>query len=96
VLYMGGFDGNDRILTSQELAQMVAGGRLRYIYWNTRGSEAVNMSDIDQWVAAKCRQVPGFDTVTVNAGAPGGTTSDGRLPPGMGGGFQISLYDCGG
>jgi 4-amino-4-deoxy-L-arabinose transferase-like glycosyltransferase len=96
VLYMGGFDGNDRILTSQELAQMVAGGRLRYIYWNTRGSEAVNMSDIDQWVAAKCRQVPGLDTVTVNAGAPGGTTSDGRLPPGMGGGFQISLYDCGG
>jgi hypothetical protein len=94
VLYMGGFDGNDQVLTSQELAQMVASGRLRYIYWNTRGSEPVNMTDIDNWVATQCRPVPGFDTVTVNAGAPGGTTSHGRAPAGLGGGFQISLYDC--
>jgi 4-amino-4-deoxy-L-arabinose transferase-like glycosyltransferase len=96
VLYMGGFDGNDQVLTSQELAQMVASGRLRYIYWNTRGSESVNMTAIDNWVATQCHPVPGFDTTTVNAGAPGGTSSNGRAPAGLGAGFQISLYDCGG
>lgn len=96
VLYMGGFDGNDRILTSQSLAQMVAAGRLRYIYWDTRGSESVDMSDIDHWVASQCHAVPGFDTTTVNAGAPGGTTKGSRAPVGFGRGLQISLYDCGG
>jgi 4-amino-4-deoxy-L-arabinose transferase-like glycosyltransferase len=96
VLYMGGFDGNDRILTSQVLAQMVASGRLRYIYWDTRGSESVNMSDVDQWVATQCRPVPGFDTTTVNAGAPGGTTNHGSTLSGLGRGFPITLYDCGG
>jgi 4-amino-4-deoxy-L-arabinose transferase-like glycosyltransferase len=96
VLYMGGFDGNDRILTSQELAQLVASGRLRYIYWNTNGSESVNLRDIDQWVAAQCQLVPGFDTITVNAGAPGGTSNNASAAPGFGRGFQITLYDCGG
>jgi 4-amino-4-deoxy-L-arabinose transferase-like glycosyltransferase len=96
VLYMGGFDGNDRILTSQELAQMVASGRLRFIYWDTRGSESVNMSDVDQWVATQCRPVPGFDTTTVNAGAPGGTTNHGSTSSGLGRGFPITLYDCDG
>jgi 4-amino-4-deoxy-L-arabinose transferase-like glycosyltransferase len=95
VLYMGGFDGNDAILTSQELAQMVSGGRLRYIYWNIHGSESINMSDVDRWVAGQCHVVPGFDTVTVNAGAPGGTTGGSLVPPGFARGFQISLYDCG-
>jgi 4-amino-4-deoxy-L-arabinose transferase-like glycosyltransferase len=96
VLYMGGFDGNDRILTSQALAQMVAAGRLRYIYWDTRGSESVDMSDIDHWVVTECHAVPGFDTTTVNAGAPGGTISGSLAQNGFGRGLQITLYDCGG
>jgi len=101
VLYLGGFMGQDHVVTGEELSRMVADGELRYIYWNrtTRGGGLGVQSDLSAWVAANCTPVQGFDTATRNSGAPDGT-SGASLPnsvvPFMGGGeMQVSLYACG-
>jgi len=98
VLYLGGFMGQDKVVTSDDLSRLVANGALRYIYWN--GNERGGMggqADISAWVSANCTPVSGFDTQTRNAGAPDGTTtgtSDGQaFGPG---GMQVTLYACGG
>jgi 4-amino-4-deoxy-L-arabinose transferase-like glycosyltransferase len=96
VLYLGGFMGQDKVVTPDDLSRLVANGELRYIYWN--GNERGGMggqADISAWVSANCTPVPGFDTQTRNAGAPDGTptgTSDGQaFGPG---GMQVTLYAC--
>jgi 4-amino-4-deoxy-L-arabinose transferase-like glycosyltransferase len=98
VLYLGGFMGQDQVVTSDELAQLVAAGELRYIYWDGRGGFGAQ-SSISRWVTANCVVVRGFDTQTQNSGAPDGTRADGALgnggmPGGFGGNLQVSLYDC--
>ncbi len=35
VLYLGGFMGQDEVVTPDDLTRMVADGELRYIYWNS-------------------------------------------------------------
>ncbi|MEA4907028.1 MAG: glycosyltransferase family 39 protein [Anaerolineaceae bacterium] len=90
VLYLGGFMGIDQVVTPQQLSAMVAGGELRYVYWNT-GSDR---SEVSAWVAANCTLVPGFETSTRNQGAPDGTALPGNgTAQGMGG-FQVGLYQC--
>jgi hypothetical protein len=37
VLYLGGFMGRDQVATGDDLARLVAEGRLRYIFWDARG-----------------------------------------------------------
>ena len=100
VLYLGGFNGMDRVVTSAELAQMVANNELRFIYYDTRGGgggPGGNQSEISSWVASACKLV-GFDTTTANFGAPDGTTTTNDNAPtfrdGGPGGMQVSLYDC--
>ncbi len=98
VLYMGGFMGLDQVVTTQQLDQLVADGKLRYIYWNSAGFGRGfrSQSDISQWVETNGIPVNGFDTLTRNSGAPGGTSAG--MPAGgtarfMGGGeMQITLY----
>ncbi len=100
VLYLGGFMGIDPVLTPDGLARLTASGQLRYVYWDARGPGRLGQRpDLSAWLSRNCRVVPGFDTSTVNAGAPDGVTA---LGPGgsnargfgFGGGFQVSLYDC--
>lgn len=94
VLYLGGFMGQDEVVTVAEMAGMVAAGELRFVYWSSgdgRGLE--NRSDISDWVTANCTAVPGYDTVTRNAGAPDGT-GDRRGSAGNDD-MRVSLYDCG-
>ncbi len=94
VLYMGGFMGQDQVLTTEELAQLVNDGELRYIYWGGRGGFGNQQSSISAWVASHCRTVSGFETTTQNFGAPDGTSGgDGRSRTNMGA-MQVSLYDC--
>jgi len=38
VLYLGGFMGIDNVVTSDQLAQLVSDGQLRYVYWDARGA----------------------------------------------------------
>jgi hypothetical protein len=109
VLYLGGFMGIDEVESSEQLTRLVADGDLRYIYWNssdvglakTRGAHAVGAgpganAEVSAWIANHCSAVPGFETVTRNAGAPDGTASS-RLPAAPFGPFgemQITLYKC--
>lgn len=100
VLYMGGFNGQDAVVNSEDLAQMVSADELRYVYWSAegRGPGGTN-AEISSWVTSSCSAVPGFDTATQNMGAPDGTASDRTdyFNQNMGGpmrGMQVTLYDC--
>ena len=103
VLYLGGFGGQDQVVTSADLAKMVADGELRFVYWNGPsgglggGPGQPVQSDISTWVTTSCKPVQGFDTATQNVGAPDGTggapNNDRDGFPG-GGNLQVSLYDC--
>jgi 4-amino-4-deoxy-L-arabinose transferase-like glycosyltransferase len=99
VLYMGGFDGQDQVVTAESLTQMVSNGELRYIYWNADGRGLGTNSEISSWVASSCTAVTGFNTTTQNAGAPDGTTANQedhfpQNPGGFGRDMRVSLYDC--
>jgi hypothetical protein len=95
VLYLGGFMGQDKVVTAAELSDLIAKGELRYIYWDARGGNFEGQSDISTWVRANCTAVKGFNTATVNAGAPDGTADNAGAAPSFGpGGMQVSLYDC--
>lgn len=106
VLYMGGFMGQDNVVTADDLARLVSDGELRYIYWNSdgRGGMGTNF-DISTWVESSCTPVQGFDTSTQNSGAPDGTRSGdtgtdsnnrfSQNQAGFGKNMQVSLYDCG-
>lgn len=91
VLYLGGFKGSDQVVTVDELAQMVAQGELRYVYYSGRSNRG-GQDCISTWVTANCSVVQGFDTSTQNAGAPDGTSTGSD----KGKNLNISLYDCGG
>ncbi|MBI5301615.1 MAG: glycosyltransferase family 39 protein [Chloroflexi bacterium] len=100
VLYLGGFNGQDKVVTSEELTQMVANNELRFIYYDTRGGgggPGGNQSEISSWVSRACTLV-GFDTASSNFGAPDGTGATNNTTQSFrdGGpsGMQVSLYDC--
>ncbi len=98
VLYLGGFSGQDEVVSSDELAQMVKEGELRYVYWGGQGGPGRNSQTISSWVSAHCKPLQNFNTVTRNAGAPDGTdgpngTNGNNFPGGPN--MQVSLYDCG-
>jgi hypothetical protein len=96
VLYMGGFMGQDQVVTAGSLAGLVSSGQLRYIYWNANRGGFGSQTGITNWVMLSCNPVSGFDTTTRNSGAPDGTGSgfQGGFQ-GPGGDMQVSLYDCG-
>jgi 4-amino-4-deoxy-L-arabinose transferase-like glycosyltransferase len=97
VLYMGGFMGQDKVLTSETLAALVKNGDLRYVYEGGRGGGLNGgQADVSEWITNNCKIVEGFDTTTRNSGAPDGTNagqSDGGTGS-FGGDMQVSLYDC--
>jgi 4-amino-4-deoxy-L-arabinose transferase-like glycosyltransferase len=78
VLYMGGFGGQDEVVTADDLAEMVTNGELRYVVY---GGDRGKKQDILNWLASSCNIVEGF-SVTQN-----GTQ-------GQQGGQQMKLYDC--
>jgi len=56
VLYMGGFSGQDRVVTAEDLQEMVASGRLRYVLYGGMGGR----QDIAAWLQSSCTVVPEF------------------------------------
>ena len=66
VLYMGGFGGQDEVVTAEDLSAMVANGELRYVmYGDDRGGKA----DITNWLSTSCSVVQEFSgTATGNQG----------------------------
>ncbi|MBE0672511.1 MAG: glycosyltransferase family 39 protein [Anaerolineales bacterium] len=67
VLYMGGFAGQDEVVTADDLAEMVANGELRYVLY---GSDRSNKEDITNWLKTSCAVV--LDYSEVNTGGPQG------------------------
>ena len=94
VLYLGGFSGNDQVVTGDELAAMVARGDLRFVYWNSRGGGFRQRSDISDWVTTHCAAVDGYEVMTRNTGAPDGA-GGGTGWGGPGAAMPVSLYRCG-
>ncbi len=103
VLYLGGFNGMDSVVSVSDLENLIKNGELRFIYYGGGGGPNGGQSDIASWAASSCKVVQGFDTTTQNAGAPDGTHAGANNPAngqsfgqGPGGNMQITLYDCGG
>ncbi len=97
VLYLGGFMGQDRVKTGAQLAELVAAGELRYIYWDTRrggfGGFSPAQSDVSAFLASSCSQVQGYNAETRNSGAPDGVNPGAGAFQGFGS-LQVTLYDC--
>ncbi len=106
VLYLGGFNGQDKVESADSLAQLVKAGQLRYIYMGGQdqggpgGPGGGMQADISNWVTSNCTAVQGYATNSVSAGAPdgiqGGLTNgaNGGIPGGFGRQMQLTLYDC--
>lgn len=73
VLYMGGFSGQDQVVTAEDLQEMVADGRLRYVLYGGM----TDRQDIAAWLRSSCTAVPEF-SATGNAG-PGGPADRGTV-----------------
>jgi 4-amino-4-deoxy-L-arabinose transferase-like glycosyltransferase len=87
VLYIGGFNGQDQVAGSVDLARLVAEGQLRYIYWGGGGGPGPSgQSSVSNWVASQC-------TVVTGLGSTSGSTGAFAPSPGS---SQGTLYDCGG
>jgi len=100
VLYLGGFMGQDSVLTSAGLERLVASGDLRFIYWDARSggfsfSRGSGQPDISAQLLSACVPVPGFETETRNMGAPDGTSAGRSGQQGFGA-LTLALYDCAG
>jgi len=61
VLYMGGFGGQDEVVTAEDLSAMVANGELRYVLY---GGEKGNKEDVASWLKTSCSIVPEFSEMS--------------------------------
>lgn len=109
VLYMGGFNGGDPVVSAVDLQQMVETGDLRYVLWSGGGQGAPGgtATEIDTWLQGTCTPVrdAGFTLEEVaarNDGPPDGAAArdgardDGPLGrPGVGSQQPATLYQCG-
>ena len=57
VLYMGGFGGQDEVVTAEDLSAMVANGELRYVMY---GGDRGGKTDIANWLNSLCSAVQEF------------------------------------
>jgi len=78
VLYMGGFSGQDDVVSADDLAQMVADGELRYVLYGGENNVKV---DIMNWLQQACSVVPEFN----RQGLPNQQNPANRV---------LTLYDC--
>jgi len=86
VLYMGGFTGSDAVIDAAGLAEMVAQGELRYVFYGGGNDR----QDITRWLAASCMVVPEFSQGINRPGA----NQQGPVVSPDGGNQQNVLYRC--
>ena len=97
VLYMGGFGGQDDVVSADDLAQMVADSELRYVLYggDNRGSK----QDIASWLTSSCTVVSEFSNVSDGDQPPVGNGPNGQNqfngPAGGEPGGVSTLYMCG-
>jgi 4-amino-4-deoxy-L-arabinose transferase-like glycosyltransferase len=88
VLYMGGFGGQDEVVTAEDLSAMVANGELRYVlYGGDRGSK----QDITSWLKTSCSVVPEFSQSSSGGQRQAAQGPNGQQGPGN---QAMTLYMC--
>ena len=99
---LGGYQGWDRVLTPNELAQLVAQGDVRFFYIPTqvgfgRGGGSLDAtSDLTAWVRSNCSTVSS-DAWTGSTGSPDPSTAAGPRIQRQGRGVgreALQLYQC--
>lgn len=80
VLYMGGFAGQDDVVSAEDLAEMVASGKLRYVLF---GGGSPNKQEIANWLQTSCTVVPEFIQQNSQVSFQPGPRNEG-----------ITLYQC--
>jgi hypothetical protein len=96
VLYMGGFNGQDPVVSAEGLAQMVEDGELRYVLWGGTNRNAKQSAEIGSWLQSSCVVVEGAGLKQVAQPIPGQTFQAGlNGPPGGAQTGQTVLYQCG-
>ena len=91
VLYMGGFGGQDEVVTAEDLSRMVANGELRYVMY---GGDRGGKQDIANWLSTSCSVVQEFSQL--NTGDPQMPQRE-KQSQGLGGGGPdqgTTLYLC--
>jgi len=68
VLYMGGFGGQDEVVTAEDLSAMVANGELRYVMY---GGDRGGKTDITNWLSTSCSVVQEFSGTASGNQGPG-------------------------
>lgn len=84
VMALGGFTGSDPILSVDELAELVAGGAVRFFLLTPPGGR---QADLTRWVAEQCAPVPPQAWQSAPLRQAQGTASGPGGPP--------QLFDCG-
>lgn len=72
VLYMGGFAGDTPVVSSEDIARMVAAGELRYILGGGSGPGGGAQSGLSAWITTHCARVNDLN-------ASGGKSSNNTL-----------------
>ena len=68
VLYMGGFGGQDEVVTAKDLSAMVTNGELRYVMY---GGDRGGKTDITNWLSSSCSVVQEFSGTASGNQGPG-------------------------
>jgi 4-amino-4-deoxy-L-arabinose transferase-like glycosyltransferase len=77
VMALGGFSGSDPILTTDQLAALVANGTVRYFLINgSGGGPGGGQSELTTWITQNCTAVPSseWQSSTGNSGGFGGAS----------------------
>ena len=91
VLYMGGFNGQDQVVTGSDLANLVNTGQLRYILLDGgSGFGGNSQSSITAWVTSTCTTIQNISGSSSEVG-PSSSQSGGFSRAGNN---QGNLYDC--
>jgi 4-amino-4-deoxy-L-arabinose transferase-like glycosyltransferase len=97
ILLMGGFSGQDQVVTPDTLAALVQANRLRYVLSQGAGMPGMGGgSDVSSWLAETCTPVTDVD-LTPSAQIPedGAAMTLPAMPTsGMFGRSNSTLYDC--
>lgn len=92
VLYMGGFGGQDEVVTAEDLAGMITNGELRYVLY---GGDRGRKGDIMDWLKTSCSVVPEFSqSASGNRSAPDPNDQLQNASPQPQGNQTMSLYMC--
>lgn len=82
VLFIGGFNGADEVVSVDNLNSMVIDGELRYVF---SGNDNNNKADISDWLQSTCTMIPEFSENASNnkSSKDAGVRDD-----------PLTLYDC--